>query len=92
MVVGHEGVHKWDSMQPGARPSYFPATGIERMVTELNAYGMSSAMANALGIRNAYNQPGMSLADRRRAIWDGVNRSWEGACASGGGGCSGYEP
>ncbi|MEA5667135.1 RHS repeat-associated core domain-containing protein [Stenotrophomonas sp. MH1] len=92
MVVGHEGVHKWDSMQPGARPSYFPATGIERMVTELNAYGMSSAMANALGIRNAYNQPGMSLADRRRAIWDGAKRSWEGACASGGGGCSGYEP
>jgi RHS repeat-associated protein len=91
-VVGHEGVHNWDSMQPGARRSYFPATGLERMVTELNAYGMSSAMANALGIINSYNYPGMSWEERRGAIWDGAKRSWEGACANGGGGCSGYEP
>ncbi len=91
-VVAHEGVHKWDSMQPGARRSYFPASGLERMVTEINAYGMVSAMSNALGIRNAYNYPGMSWADRRRAIWDGAKRSWEAACGWGGGGCSGYKP
>lgn len=91
-VVGHEGVHKWDSMQPGARRTYFPATGLERMVTELHAYGMSSAMANALGISNSYNRAGMSWTERRRAIWDGAVRSWEGACAQGGAGCSGYEP
>lgn len=91
-VVAHEGSHKWDSMQPGARRSYFPATGLERMVTEINAYGLESAMGNALGINNQLNVPGMSLKDRRKAIWEGARSSWEGACTKGGPTCSGYEP
>ena len=91
-VVAHEGAHKWDSMQPGARRSYFPATGLERMITEINAYGLESAMGNALGINNQLNVPGMSLKDRRKAIWEGARSSWESACTGGGPSCSGYEP
>jgi len=91
-VLGHEGSHKLDAMQPGVNSHYYPATGLERMLTEIRAYGMNSSMGNALGINNYYNVPGMSWAERRRRIWEGAKSSWHNACAEGGGGCSGYRP
>lgn len=91
-VVAHEGSHELDSGRPGFNSRYYPSTGLERMLTEIRAYGLNSAMGNVMGISNGVNVPGMSLSDREKAIWDAAKRSWENACKNGGGGCSGYRP
>lgn len=91
-VVAHEGSHKLDSVLPGANRHYFPANGIERMLTEIRAYGVNSAMSNAMNIQDGLNYSGMSHQDRTKAILNAAKRSWESACIKGGAGCSGYRP
>lgn len=92
-VVAHEESHRMDWNRPGFNRWYYPNSGLERMLSEIRAYGLGSAMGNAMGVNSALNFPGMSLRDRRAAIWDAATRSWESACAGNSGrSCSGYKP
>ncbi|KAB7770986.1 MULTISPECIES: RHS repeat-associated core domain-containing protein [Xanthomonas] len=92
-IIGHEGSHKLDSMQPGFNRNFYPATGLERMLTELRAYGMTSAIGNVLRINNGVNIPGMSLQEREQRIWESAKQSWESACnGKQSSSCSGYKP
>lgn len=92
LVVAHEGSHKIDTARPGFNRYSYPATGLERMLTEIRAYGLGSAMSNAMGITNHLNAPGLSLKDRERAIWNAAVNSWETGCAAGGASCAGFVP
>lgn len=92
-VVVHEGSHKLDPLRPGFSRHYYPNTGLERILTEIRAYGLESAMSNAMGDRNSLNYPGMSLQERTRAILHAAKASWVAGCLEGGGAsCSGYKP
>lgn len=91
-TIAHEASHLIDSRRPGFNPNYYPATGLERMLSEIRAYGLNSAMDAALGLNTYLSSPGMSLKDRAARIKTNAADSWNSACADGGGGCSGYSP
>jgi RHS repeat-associated protein len=86
-VLLHEGSHLLDSERPGFKGNAYPSSRLERLLTEIRAYGIESAFHNISGMRSAINAPGMTDDARAAAILNAAQADVRASCKKGGWGC-----
>jgi RHS repeat-associated protein len=80
LAIAHEGSHLIDSERPGFKGNAYPTSLNERWLTEVRAYGVESAVQNAINFSSPLNYPGMSIPARSSAILKAARASVDSAC------------